>query len=120
MLTIFVFALISQIPYGLLWGGLNVLFTFTCSLILLFLWDVSVKNSLPEKIIYLFIFILVFIFFACLGFYFSLDYRWYGILLPVIFYVLRNNYVAKYFGFFVITIVFVIEIVLLNSAFSNL
>lgn len=108
-LTIFIFALIAQIPYGFLWNGLNVLFTFCCSLILMFFWKLSMQSSLFEKIILKFIFFCLVVAFICLGFLFDLDYRWYGILLPVSFYILRSGNVVKMIAFFVLTVLFVIE-----------
>ena len=51
LLTIFIFAILSQIPYNYMWHGLNILFTFTLSLALLFMWEFIKKCSIFPKII---------------------------------------------------------------------
>ena len=55
-LTMLIFAVIAQIPYVFLFSGLNILFTFCLSLILLFVWDIAMKFTRFEKVMILLIF----------------------------------------------------------------
>ena len=101
--------LIAQIPYNFLWHGLNILFTFACSLFLLWLWDCAKKLARIEKFIMRIIVVSVLVLLSCIAYLTKLDYRWYGILLPFVFYVLRNGRVLKFLFFVVMTILFVVE-----------
>jgi len=108
-LVMLIFAIVAQIPYNFLFNGLNILFTFCCALILLFIWNISTKFSGIEKIVCKFIFLCVTIVLACFALLLQMDYAWYGILLPFVFYVFRKHKIIKFVIFALITILFVIQ-----------
>ena len=116
-LTIFIFAVIAQIPYNFLWQGLNILFTFACSLFLLWLWDCAKNLGIIEKIMLRLIVFLVFMMLSCVAYLTKLDYRWYGILLPFVFYSLRNKPILKFLSFAAFTGLFVAEKIALAYPF---
>jgi len=81
---ILAFAFISQIPYGLLFNTfiLNVLFTFSLSILLLAIISDKLKLSSVQRILaFYFIFILSFF----------VDGGFFGLLLPVIFYYFKTD-----------------------------
>lgn len=108
LFTILVFAVIAQIPYNFLWHGLNVLFTFICALILLFLWEASKRLELAEKVILRVITWLVFLILSFLALVLRIDYQWYGILLPFVFYLFRERGLLKFLLFAIMTVLFVV------------
>lgn len=102
-ITIALFAIITQPIYyfAINQSGLNILFTFLLSISLMYLIDkCSTKNI--EFIIYLILFIIVLIFVTLLQ---VVDYGLYGVLLPVIFYLFRENNI-KYIVSISITLIF--------------
>lgn len=108
-LTMLIFAVLAQIPYLFLFSGLNVLFTFCCSLILLSTWDIASKFSRVEKIILRLIFVIVAVLLCCFALLLQMDYQWYGILLPFAFYVFRNHKLIKFAMFVLMTVLFVFQ-----------
>ncbi len=106
--TIYLFALISQIPYYLFFGfnplNLNVLFTFTFSIIIIFVFDkfLKMKTEIKPFVLICLIFTLLFIYLILnvLGLYF--EYGLYGILLPILFYYSRSNKALQIFLFVLI------------------
>ena len=110
LFTILVFAVIAQIPYNFLWHGLNVLFTFICALVLLFLWEASKRLELAEKVILRVITWLVFLILSFLALVLRIDYQWYGILLPFVFYLFRERGLLKFLLFAIMTVLFVIQL----------
>lgn len=106
-LTLLIFAVFAQIPYVFLFSGLNILFTFCCSLILLFVWNLSTKLERIEKIILKLVFCLVAVVIYCFVLLLQMDYQWYGVLLPFAFYVLRNHKIIKFATFILMTVLLV-------------
>jgi hypothetical protein len=88
-LIIAIFALITQPIYhfALNDSRLNILFTFLLSIALMCLIDKCTTKNI-EFIIYLLVFLLVLTFVSTLNF---IDYGLLGVLLPVIFYMFRDN-----------------------------
>ncbi len=113
-LTILLFAVIAQIPYNFLWHSLNILFTFLFSFLILFLWECSKKLEKIEKIILRGITLIVFFLLIGIALLVRADYGWYGILLPFVFYVLRNHLFWKFLFFVILTILIVVESICVN------
>ena len=104
---ILIFAFISQIPYVFLWNGLNILFTFLISIVLLFVWDLLTKSKSIQKILLIVIFSFSIILTFFLGVLNIIDYGLYGVLLPIIFYIFRNQKFLKFLIFILMTIFYV-------------
>ena len=119
--TILVFAVIAQIPYNFLWHGLNVLFTFSCALFLLALWDGAKKLALTEKIILRIISLFVLVVLICLSLLTNMDYGWYGLLLPVFFFIFRNHVITKFAIFVGVTVLYIMQNLwgVVNLCFDN-
>ncbi|MBQ7352227.1 MAG: hypothetical protein IJW59_05170 [Clostridia bacterium] len=118
LLRLAIFALVSQIPYYFVFDGLNILYTFVLSVILLFIWDLFCTTKTTFlKIIFLIIFILTILILWPLSL-FGISYRIYGILLPVIFYIFREKPILKYILFIMFTIGFVLETIFIAHSTS--
>ena len=93
MLRLFIFAIISEIPFLFLrrminienWKMLNVMFTLLFGFI-----GISIIDKMNNKYIGLFIAICI----AAIGKYLKVDYGWYGISLIYIFYIFRDKKVC--------------------------
>ena len=90
-----IFAILSQIPYTLLFNNtytLNILFTLSLGLLALTLYD-KLKNK--------FIGTLLVILCATLAEYLNFDYGWFGIVIIFIFYIFKNKkiYMNIFFAF---------------------
>lgn len=116
-LKILIFAIISQIPYLFLFDGLNILFTFFVSIILLFIVDMLFKTRGFQKFILIVITVLILILSYLLGLLGIIDYGLYGVLLPIIFYLFRDGDFVKFSLFIIMVILGVVgEILLVGSA----
>ena len=108
LFKILIFAFISQIPYAFLWNGLNILFTFIISIVLLFVWDLLTKSNGFQKILL----IVILSFSIILSFFWGLlnivDYGLYGVLLPIMFYIFREKKILKFLIFTFMTIFYVL------------
>ena len=89
VLTIAIFALITQPIYALIMNSsqLNILFTFLFAIALMYLIDKCGSMNI-EHIVYLIVYLIVITFTSLLG---IIDYDLLGILLPTIFYIFRNS-----------------------------
>ncbi len=100
IIRILIFAFLSQVPYNLAHNsinlenvGLNILFTFFLSLLLIFAVREAKKNTL-------FIFVLLAVlFFSCI---LNIDYRFYGVILPLLFYLTFNDKKKMILSFFIL------------------
>lgn len=104
---LFVFALISEVPYDMFESGefwvpqsQNMFFTLTLALIVLWLIDkVKSRNSKLWVVWALLIGFFASFLSAC----FAFDYTYYGILIPVIMYILKDSrLLASIFGYLVV------------------
>lgn len=113
ILRLLLFAIISQIPYVLLFDNfikLNILFTFLISvLFLLAIESVKEKSKLSEKILICIILIACVIITTVLGYFGLIDYGIWGVLLPIAFYLFRDKIFLKYLSFALIMIFLSIE-----------
>jgi len=95
LLRLLLFAIISQIPFMLLFTGdftLNILFTLALGLL-----AITVYNKFKNKLIgFLFI-----IFSAVLAQLLHFDYGWFGIAIIFIFYIFKNNKINMNFFFYI-------------------
>ena len=117
LLKLFIFAIISQFPYFYFFKELNILFTFSLSVVLLLIWEKFTKTEDLSKLIFLIIFsLLIFIIwiFGILG----ISYRIYGVLVPVFFYIFRDKKLLQYSLFCVLTIVYQFENFLLYHSYT--
>ena len=122
-INILIFAVIAQVPYGFLWGGLNILFTFACSLFLMFIWNLTAKLDKLESMILKIVLLLIIVVVCGFALITDMSYRWYGILLPFAFYIFRKNQVVKFLIFTCLTVGFVLEHILWldkHVTFNNL
>lgn len=95
-LRLFLFALISQIPFALFYSiisttlALNVFFTLLLGLLCIYIWD-----NCPTKILSIFIVII-----SCLlAEVTNMDYGYLGVLLVLVFYLCQNNKLAIFLSF---------------------
>jgi len=77
-----IFALISQVPYMLLFPGLNILFTLVLALI-----AITIYNKLNNKILGILFVTLC----SVLAHFLNFDYGWYGIAIIFIFYIFKTQ-----------------------------
>lgn len=122
-INILIFAVIAQVPYSFLWGGLNILFTFACSLLLMFIWNLTAKLDKLESMILKIVLLLIIVVVCGFALITDMSYRWYGILLPFAFYIFRKNQVVKFLIFTCLTVGFVLEHILWldkHVTFNNL
>lgn len=124
LLTLLIFAIVSQYPYMLAFGKtileLNVLFTFALSLILLMLIDrfqhrqkqTTGDGSSTLNILFIFAYVILLI---VLSLFVKINYSWYGILLPAVFYVFRDKGSIKYTYFAILTILFTLWLLIFTS-----
>ena len=90
ILTLFVFALISQIPHSLVIGGnlMNILFTFLIAILIIVL-----NEKMNIKPLAIFLSVVICFISLFLGVVFVVDYGVFGILLVLVFYYINNKYV---------------------------
>lgn len=96
---LFIFALISQIPFHLFVGAgkLNVIFTLLFGIIALYLY-----KKLTDKNLYALAFTII-AFIAFLAEFLKTDYGCYGVFIIFLFYILKNNKLLMTIGFFFLT-----------------
>lgn len=113
-ITILIFALISQLPYSLLFNGsttmLNVLFTFLLSVVLMFTFDKLWRETFLElKIAFVVIVFAMFTFVSILLpllFDITFDYGFYGIMLTFAFYVFKFSKTEQIVSFVILLIIY--------------
>lgn len=113
-ITILIFALISQLPYSLLFNGsttmLNVLFTFLLSVVLMFAFDKLWRETFLElKIAFVVIVFAMFTFVSILLpllFDITFDYGFYGIMLTFAFYIFKFSKTKQIVSFVVLLIIY--------------
>jgi len=90
ILTLLIFALVSQIPYGFLCGfyKLNILFTFIIAIILILLIENYNKTPLFSTAFFTLITLVTFI----AGFFGVIDYGIFGVGLVLVFYFIKNGW----------------------------
>lgn len=109
-MLLLLFSILSQIPYCLMFNknilDFNILFTFLISTILIFLYQKCNKGNSPNTFLFYMICVFVFILIIILQIVqITFEYGFYGIFLPVIFYLARNNRLKQIFSFaFILTI----------------
>jgi len=104
MLRLFVFSIISQIPYAFLTNGLNIFFTLLIGLIMIYLKDRinTIGGLLP----------LVLIYFA------DFDYGIYGLLMIYSFYIFKANKFKSALSMAFLTVIFSVYYNIPTQAFS--
>lgn len=118
LLTLIIFAIISQIPYAMCFGlfKLNVLFTFVISISLLFLIDfIRDSKSSIEKILLIITIISILIIVTIFAYFDIFDYGICGVLLPIILYIFRDKNLCKYLLFVFLMILLVLESIIPNG-----
>lgn len=113
-IRLFLFALISQIPFMLLFEtkSLNIFFTLLFGLFSIILWD-KLKN---KKISFIFVFMLAFIA-ECLSF----DYGAFGVLSIFVFYIFREKHILMALSFILLTILnFLPSLIAANFYYVNI
>lgn len=108
-LNLLIFAIISQIPYSLLWGAkLSILFTFVIAFGLMYAYDFYIlKDKLTTKIkfencVFFCFFILAAVLISmCM----PIDYSFFGILLPLVFYIFNNNVYKSFLAMLILLII---------------
>lgn len=105
-IRLIIFAIISQLPFMLFrtlvgdFWKLNILFTLLLGLMAINLYDKS-----KSKIIG----IAGFVIFCSLGFILNVDYRWYGVLTIIIFYLFKNKKVLLTIAFLFVNFIYMLS-----------
>ena len=88
VLMLFLFSIISQVPYGFAfgWNRLNTLFTFLIAIFIIWLIENYNKREVLNLILLIFTFSLLII----IEFFGVVDYGVFGVLLIVVFYIFKN------------------------------
>lgn len=115
---LFIFALLSQIPFMLFRStfttdfALNIFFTLSFGLFTIFLYDKLINNSFSlmknikiENFFKHFFAILCLLIIGILAEVAKFDYGFYGILIIFLFYVFRNNKILMYVSFIIASII---------------
>jgi hypothetical protein len=106
MFRLWIFALVTQIPYSLAFDtyNLNVMFTFILGL---FLIDRFAKKE------YYWIFTVLFVLFLL-----NVDYEWYGVLLPLAFYLTRKYKLLSFIVASIMTVAYTLYIDVYYQAYA--
>ncbi len=125
LLRIFVFAIISQIPFYLFIhkffgkSGLNIFFTLFLGLISILLYDKIKKKVKSKNKIINVLAILPAIILSIIGQLLDVDYGWWGVILIFVFFVFKDNKIKTVIAFLILCIIkYSIEIIL--NGFSYL
>ena len=88
---------------------------------MLALWDGAKKLALTEKIILRIISLFVLVVLICLSLLTNMDYGWYGLLLPVFFFIFRNHVITKFAIFVGVTVLYIMQNLwgVVNLCFDN-
>lgn len=111
MFRLFLVAVIAQIAFGNLFGGLNTVFTLLLGLLCILIYE---KES--DKIISLTVIITIGISALLLNF----DYGLYGILMVIIFHIFYKNKIKKSMAFTILVIIHYLLLVYLTKDFNLL
>lgn len=115
---LFIFALISQIPFMLFrtlvgeWRMLNIMFTLLLGILAVMVFDKLDKkyySSIPIVLLIIF-----------MGKYLRVDYSWYGVASVFLFYLCRNKKILRILGFLFLNLMFYCQRLLLNYSIENL
>lgn len=115
---LFIFALISQIPFMLFrtlvgqWQMLNIIFT-----LILGIFAIIVLDNLGEKY-YLSIPIIVIIIF--MGKYLRVDYGWYGVSTVLLFYLCRDKKIFRILAFLLLNLIYYYTRIFINYSIENI
>ena len=125
LLRIFVFAIISQIPFYLFIhkffgeSGLNIFFTLFLGLTSILLYDKIKKKVKSKNEIINVLAILPAIILSIIGQLLDVDYGWWGVILIFVFFVFKDNKIKTVIAFLILCIIkYSIEIIL--NGFSYL
>ena len=125
LLRIFVFAIISQIPFYLFIhkffgeSGLNIFFTLFLGLTSILLYDKIKKKVKSKNKIINVLAILPAIILSIMGQLLDVDYGWWGVILIFVFFVFKDNKIKTVIAFLILCIIkYSIEIIL--NGFSYL
>lgn len=125
LLRIFVFAIISQIPFYLFIhkffgeSGLNIFFTLFLGLTSILLYDKIKKKVKSKNKIINVLAILPAIILSIIGQLLDVDYGWWGVILIFVFFVFKDNKIKTVIAFLILCIIkYSIEIIL--NGFSYL
>jgi len=117
LLRIFILALISQIPYRVLFiisgnsnPGLNILFTLSLGLLGIILFKKS--NSVFFRVFFTAVLL-------CISVLFNVDYGVFGVLSVLLFYIFYNNFRKMVIFFIIILFLFEISPIFLNILFPG-
>jgi len=105
LLRIFLFALISQIPYGLLWNNLNILFNYALILSMVRIWEYYKDKAIAVSLILLLIPFTLF----C-------DWTWYLTLFVLVFMIFRNSIFKKTIFFLIVVAIILIHNIILAKS----
>lgn len=125
LLRIFVFAIISQIPFYLFihkffgGSGLNIFFTLFLGLTSILLYDKIKKKVKSKNKIINVLAILPAIILSIIGQLLDVDYGWWGVILIFVFFIFKDNKIKTVIAFLILCIIkYSIEIIL--NGFSYL
>lgn len=93
ILTMLIFAIISQIPYMFFLRRLNILFTFLFAMLIIYFNDITKRNN---NVIYLIYYALTIILITTLGLFGLIDYGIIGIILVFLLYKFKGNLKYQY------------------------
>lgn len=127
LLRIFVFAIISQIPFYLFIhkffgkSGLNIFFTLFLGLTSILLYDkIKKKLKCKNKIINA-LAILPAIVLCIIGQLLDVDYGWWGVILIFVFFLFKNNKIKTIVAFLILCIIkYIIEIILNGFSYVSI
>ena len=115
---LFIFALISQIPFMLFrtlvgqWQMLNIMFTLLLGIIAIMAFDkLGKKYYISIPIIAIIIF---------MGKYLRVDYGWYGVATVFLFYLCRNKKVFRIVTFLLLSLIYYYNKLLINYSVKNI
>ena len=121
-LILFVFAIISQIPFGLVNNNFtffNILFAFLLSIVLIYLIE-QIKDKERKNPLFISILELIVLSVALIILNRFIDYGVFGVLTPVVFYFFRDKNLIKYVLFSVLMVGFAVwRVINYSFAFSN-
>ncbi len=126
VLTLLIFALISQIPYGLLFNyyKLNVLFTFLLAILLIYLLENVFKKDVFTNVfralILIFAIIVYAVVFVFLDVYGVVEYSIFGVLLVIVFYFPKSKLLRLIFASLVLILMTLKMALVAGFSFRNI
>lgn len=119
VLTLLLFAVISQIPYMFLFGffKLNILFTFLYAI--LFIYIVEIKNIAVDKVLKIFILMILGLIVCLLSYLGVIDYGSLGVSLVLVFYFIKGPILRYMAGVLVLVLMVAEDLLLYGFSASN-